>query len=152
MTEAVVLPVIDEEAENFPVASTVPSPAGLTDHVTVWLGLLAPLTVAANCWLAPAMTVAVPGETTTEVTVAAVLPSPPVPPPPPPPQPAATKSERVTATARPRDSLFVNKNAAKPLPLRIDVPLFFLGNPRILLIGERPGVMKGLSVAGPKVR
>ena len=40
-----------------------------SDHVTVWAGLLVPLTVAVNCWVPPLATVAEEGVTVTPVTV-----------------------------------------------------------------------------------
>jgi hypothetical protein len=41
------------------------------DQVTAWLGPLVPFTVAENCWVVPKVTVALPGLTLTDVTVAA---------------------------------------------------------------------------------
>jgi hypothetical protein len=46
----------------------------LTDQVTVWAGLLVPVTVAVKAWVAPFAKVTVAGLTVTEVTVGAPLP------------------------------------------------------------------------------
>jgi hypothetical protein len=125
VTVATVVLAIDEEVATFPVWSIVAALAGVTliAHVTAGDGLLVPFTVAANCWLVPAVTVAAGGLTTTDDTVVVV------PPPPDPegpaPQPVATRDgiEMVKATTKPTDSLdaILDKNAAKLLLPRIDV-------------------------------
>ena len=70
---AVVIALIVDEQVNTPAAVIVPALAGLTDHVTAWLGLFVPFTVAANAErIPPAVHVAVVGLTVTEVTVVVV--------------------------------------------------------------------------------
>jgi hypothetical protein len=87
---AVVVAVIVEEEVNTPPVVIVPADAGLTDHVTAWLGLSCPATVAAKEMLSPAVMVFDAGVTVTEVTVIVVIP-PPVLPERAPPQPAMAR-------------------------------------------------------------
>jgi hypothetical protein len=65
---AVVVAVIDAEGSKTPPL-IVPADAGLTVHVTVWLGLSGPATCAVNVVVLGTVSVAVVGVTPTEVTV-----------------------------------------------------------------------------------
>lgn len=94
---AVVIAVSVEEAVNTPVDVIVPAVAGLAVHVTAWLGLSWPWTVAVHVLLCPAVNVVGVQDGVTEVTVV-VLP-PPVLPVGLPPQLASAK-RRVKATPR----------------------------------------------------
>ncbi len=64
------LAVMDEGAVYRPVESMLPTPAGLRDQVTAALVVL--VTVAANCWVWPAVKVAELGETDTAIVSGAV--------------------------------------------------------------------------------
>jgi hypothetical protein len=63
--------VSPEPTDNTPLELMLEAVLPVTDHVTVWAGLLVPSTVALNCWVFPFSTEVVEGLTDTPVTTLA---------------------------------------------------------------------------------